>query len=68
MSFIPENQRTTAAFLRTPEAHPRATRVTMTDDQWQRIHSDYKTRINGQPYVLRWTSLGSALAPVQLTR
>lgn len=68
MSFIPENQRTTAAFLRTPEAHPRATRETMTAEEWQRIHLDYTTRINGQPYVLRWTSLGSALAPVHLTR
>lgn len=68
MSFIPENQRTTAAFLRAPEAHPRANGETMTPEEWQRIHPDYKTRIDGQPYVLRWTSLGSALAPVQLTR
>ena len=36
----------------------------MTADEWRRTHRDFKTVIDGQRYILRWTECGTSLVPV----
>ncbi|WP_273599286.1 hypothetical protein [Roseateles albus] len=42
--------------------------VCMSPTEWAKTHSDFKTRIDGQRFVLRMTSAGTALVPVQITK
>lgn len=38
----------------------------MNAEQWRKTHRDFKTVINGQRYVLRWTPYGTGLVPVTI--
>lgn len=50
-----------------PQANqPREER--MTAEEWRKTHRDFKIVINGQRYVLRWTSQGTGLVPVTITK
>ncbi|CAJ6925988.1 Uncharacterised protein [Burkholderia pseudomallei] len=40
----------------------------MTADEWRRTHRDFKTTIDGQRYVLRWTTRGTSLVPVTVVK
>ena len=46
---------------------PAADAVPMTLAEWHRTHRDFKTTIDGQRYVLRWTAHGTGLVPVVIT-
>lgn len=40
----------------------------MTTAEWRRTHRDFKTIINGQRYVMRWTTKGTGLMPVVIVK
>lgn len=40
----------------------------MTAAEWRRTHRDFKTIINGQRYILRWTARGTGLIPVVIVK
>lgn len=40
----------------------------MTADEWRHTHRDFKTVINGQRYVMRWTKHGTGLVPVTIVK
>jgi len=52
--------------MENPTQHSNAER--MTAEQWKRTHRDFKTTINGQCYVLRWTTQGTGLVPVVIVK
>lgn len=52
--------------MENPNPHFNAER--MTSEQWKRTHRDFKTTINGQRYVLRWTTQGTGLVPVVIVK
>ncbi|CAJ8578577.1 Uncharacterised protein [Burkholderia pseudomallei] len=37
-------------------------------EEWRRTHRDFKTTINGQRYMLRWTARGTSLVPVTVVK
>ncbi|PPK44169.1 hypothetical protein B0G57_1092 [Trinickia symbiotica] len=37
-------------------------------EEWRRTHRDFKTTIDGQRYVLRWTTHGTSLVPVTVVK
>jgi len=43
---------------------PEAAAVHMSAEEWRKTHRDFKAQINGQKYVLRATTAGTALVPV----
>lgn len=52
--------------MKNPMQHPNTERITV--EQWKRTHRDFKTTINGQRYVLRWTTQGTGLVPVVIVK
>lgn len=42
--------------------------VQMTLAEWHKTHRDFKTTIDGQRYVSRWTVRGTGLVPVVITK
>ncbi|MGF6858353.1 hypothetical protein [Paraburkholderia sp. CI3] len=46
----------------------RQSQVRMTADEWRKTHRDFKTVIDGQRYILRWTEFGTSLVPVTIIK